>query len=374
MIGRLRKTNSRRCARRNATGERFCRNIGNLFLIWAVHAYMIAHVCAEDLRGVPVPFRINLALDRVSSYTDVVGRGASAAHPLGSSVNPASYDFLRDPPFNFKAVGSLSSNVGVFNRGTWATGLSANAAYRLAEVGTISALFVRTDSHNAVSEQGDEFSLRSNQFSLGYSQRISKRFSLGANIRVSEGNLGIDDSFLGFPRGTKTDSIAGDFTLGGLLFVNERWSLGLLGGAGWAPSHTKVAVDLPQPPFGPGPFTLKLKDTTHSRHVRTGIGWRPVDYLGVYMDSQYLHIDNKSGAIDVARGFLGAEMFPLQGLALRLGTSVDTEAQATFSTGIGVYFIKNVPLEIAYSYNAFPEVRREFGRAHLISISVAVVY
>jgi hypothetical protein len=92
------------------------------------------------------------------------------------------------------------------------------------------------------------------------------------------------------------------------------------------------------------------------------------------MDAQYLHIANKTDSVDVARGFLGAEIFPVQGLALRLGTSIDTEVQASVSTGVGFYFIKNVPLEIAYSYNAFPEVRREFGRAHLISLSVAVVY
>src|SRR5258708_6621150 len=156
-------------------------------LLFVIQTCVITNVHSGDLRDVPVPFRISLSLGRVSSYTDVVARSASAAHPLGSSVNPASYDFLRDPPFDFKAVGSLSSNVGVFSRGTWASGLSANVAYRLPEAGTISSLFVRTDSHNAVSEQGDEFSLRSNQFSLGYSQRISQRFSLGANIRITEG-------------------------------------------------------------------------------------------------------------------------------------------------------------------------------------------
>src|SRR5258706_2486862 len=150
---------------------------------------MITHVRGGDLRNTPVPFRINLSLDRVSSYTDTIARSASAAHPLGSSVNPASYDFLRDPPFDFKGVGAFTSNIGVFNRGMWANGLSANAAYRLTEAGTISALFVRTDSHNAVSEQGDEFFLRSNQFSLGYSQRILQNFSLGANTRITEGSL-----------------------------------------------------------------------------------------------------------------------------------------------------------------------------------------
>ena len=29
---------------------------------------------------------------------------------------------------------------------------------------------------------------------------------------------------------------------------------------------------------------------------------------------------------------------------------------------------------MAYGYNAFPEVRREFGRAHLLSASLVLVY
>jgi hypothetical protein len=344
----------------------------SLFL-FVIQAWMVTHVYSGDLRDEPVGLRIGLALDRVSSYTDVVGRSASAAHPLGSSANPASDDFLRDPPFDFKAVGSLSTNFGVFNSGAWATGVSANAAYRLADPGTISALFVRTDSHKAVSRQGDEFALRSNQFTLGYSHRISQRYAVGGSVGITEGTLGIDDAFKGLARSAKTNSIGGDFAVGGLLSVNEQWLLGLLGGAGWSRGHTRGAVVVP-PPFGTGPVRFKQEGTTHSRNVRAGIGWQPLKNLGFYADGQYLHLDNKSGSVDVARGFLGTEIFPMLGLALRLGGSVDTEVQASISSGVGIYFIKNVPVEIAYSYNAFPEVRREFGRAHLISLSVAVVY
>jgi hypothetical protein len=44
------------------------------------------------------------------------------------------------------------------------------------------------------------------------------------------------------------------------------------------------------------------------------------------------------------------------------------------STGVGFYPTKYFQAELAYVYNAFPEVRKEFGRAHLISLSLAFVF
>ncbi|HEU5188121.1 MAG TPA: hypothetical protein VFX14_00375, partial [Methylomirabilota bacterium] len=68
------------------------------------------------------------------------------------------------------------------------------------------------------------------------------------------------------------------------------------------------------------------------------------------------------------------EYLPVQFLALRAGSSVDTDRQFTASTGLGFYPTKYFQAELAYVYNAFPEVRKEFGRAHLISLSLAVVF
>jgi hypothetical protein len=67
------------------------------------------------------------------------------------------------------------------------------------------------------------------------------------------------------------------------------------------------------------------------------------------------------------------EYMPLgQLLALRVGGSVDTERQVNVSTGIGFYPSRYFQGELAYVYNAFPEVRKEFGRAHFISLSIGI--
>jgi hypothetical protein len=91
------------------------------------------------------------------------------------------------------------------------------------------------------------------------------------------------------------------------------------------------------------------------------------------MDAQYLHLKNDDEAVSVGRAFAGVEYLPIPLIALRVGGSVDTAGKATVSTGVGIY-LKHVQFEVAYSYNAFPEVRREFGPANLFSVSVVGIF
>ena len=41
---------------------------------------------------------------------------------------------------------------------------------------------------------------------------------------------------------------------------------------------------------------------------------------------------------------------------------------------MGIYVFKHVQVELAYAYNAFPEVRREFGGAQFFSASLTVIF
>ena len=72
--------------------------------------------------------------------------------------------------------------------------------------------------------------------------------------------------------------------------------------------------------------------------------------------------------------FGGVEYPPIAAVALRLGGSLDTDRQATVGGGIGLYLLKNFQAEMAYGDNAFPGVRPEFGRAHLLSAALVFVY
>jgi hypothetical protein len=51
-------------------------------------------------------------------------------------------------------------------------------------------------------------------------------------------------------------------------------------------------------------------------------------------------------------------------LPLRFGLTVDSAGQATPSIGIGYYGLKGFNLDLNYSYNAYPEIRRELGKTN----------
>ena len=72
--------------------------------------------------------------------------------------------------------------------------------------------------------------------------------------------------------------------------------------------------------------------------------------------------------------FGGVEYLPIAAVAVRREGSLDTGCQAAVGGGIGLYVLRNFEVEMAYGYNASPEVRRAFGRARLLSASLVFVY
>ena len=59
-------------------------------------------------------------------------------------------------------------------------------------------------------------------------------------------------------------------------------------------------------------------------------------------------------------------------MAVRREGSLDTGRQATVGEGIGLYLLRNFQAEMAHGDNAFPAVRPEFGRAHLLSATLCL--
>ena len=346
---------------------------------------------AGSLGDEPFNLRLGMAFDRATAYTDVVGLSASAAYPYPSSVNPAAGDVLREPPNHFTLVGTLTGSYVAFGGGASLTAGAASASYRPpGSSGTVVVSYTRVDSHDAVTHQGEKLGLASNQLNISYSHLIGSRVSIGAGVRLSDTDVRVrgtqslevpvdevSTAFVDFPRTTDTESLGVEATLGVFWRPTDQWSVGAQVGLGWTRSETTGRIDLP-PDFGS--VRIDFSENTRSVNVRAGIGWRPSPSIGVYADGQYLRLlDVRSGSPDnsaeVGRVLMGVEYMPLGPLlALRVGGSVDTDRQLTVSTGIGFYPSRYFQGELAYVYNAFPEVRKEFGRAHLISLSFAFVF
>lgn len=326
---------------------------------------MAQSLWAGDFLDEPVGARITMAKDRIQVFTDTIARQASAAYPLASATNPAADDFVRTAPADYEGYGLLITSELFFDNGTEITGGGAIGSVRLPDAGTISVAYVRFDSHDGQSRQGDDYVLRSNEFFLGYSHRIKPFLAVGAEVQFTDSTLKIGDTFVGFPRHTESDTFGVGFDLGALIALHETFTVGLQGGVKWDRTHTDGEVVVPGPPI-----PIRLKDTTQISEIKLGLGWRPTQSLGVYADLQYVHLDDDLGTTEVGRAILGTEVIISPTHAWRFGCVFDTEGQAGVSTGLGFYAIDGVAIELAYAYNTFPEVRKEFGRAHIVSLSV----
>jgi hypothetical protein len=335
---------------------------------------------ASDLTDESFGLRLGLALDRASTFTDVIALSASTAYPYLSSVNPAAGDFLRDPPNDFRVVGTATGAYVAFSNGSSIAAAAASAIYRPPVVGgTILASYTRIDSQDVESHQGDHFTLRSNELRVAYSHVLERWLTLGGSIRLTESRLGLSSVLFDSPVHTDTESLGIEGSLGSLVAPHKHWLIGVLVAMGWTRSETTGFIDLPPLPFGPGMTGIDFSDNTRSLNIRGGVAWRPSEQFGAYADLQYLRLTNvRSGSSDdraeVGRLFGGIEYLPRRYLALRVGGSADTDHQLTVSSGVGFYPAKYLQMELAYVYNAFPELRKEFGRAHLVSLSLAVVF
>lgn len=322
-----------------------------------------------DFNDEPFDYRLLLAFDRLTAFTDVTARGgASAAHPLGSSVNPASEDFLRDPPYGFKYLGTLSSNTVITGSGAEISGESTTGHLRLPGAGTVYGSYIRTDMLRGDSKQGDDYGLGNNEFVLGYARKLRPDFSIGGEIHAVDSYLSVRSPETVGLVDRSTDSQGFNGVIGALYMPTPQWSFGLLGGMGWTGADTRLSIVDPR--VGPMPLHLSDEDTITSSDVRGGVGYRPVEQWGFYADWQYRNLQSDLGKIDVGRMYLGAEYLPIPAIALRAGTSIDTVGKSNLAGGVGFYGFDPVIIEFGYAYNNFPEVEQEFGRAHVFSLSL----
>jgi hypothetical protein len=305
---------------------------------------VLSTVNAWDLSEKSFGFRLQITDDRTTNFFP-------AAHPI-LSMNPACDDFTQEPPFNYKVLGGLVSELGSFDAGGWVSINSAIALIRLpGNAGTITPLLTRTDVYDSTTRQGQDFDLRTNAGTLRYSRRVSPNWSFGGAIKLLHNHTALADSALKVGSSvTKTE-----FTLGVLGSPVPTWTTGLFITQAPAWIDTKISAS---------GGNLRERSTTLLTRVRGGISWRPLPDTGVYTDVQYLHIRSKDDSANFLRVMLMSEKFVTPTLPLRLGITVDSAGQATPTAGVGLYDFKGFNFDLYYSYNAYPEIRREVGKTN----------
>lgn len=331
---------------------------------------------ADGLSDEPVDLRIHLTLDRISAFSDVMGRSnASVAHPLPSSVNPAADDVMREAPFDFSGVATSTLNLITFESDATISGVATTGLYRLPQRGTLSATYVRADTFDGSGRDGDHYGLRSNEFYLGYSWVADARTAFGGEVKVSDSTLNIARAapFAPFSVIETRSDTTGLLVRGGVQrqMGDGSWSVGAVGGVEWLFVDADVDVSLP---LAPGVSTTDADETIWGADLRAGLGWRPSEAWGFYLDGQYRHLDSDRSRIDLGRFSGGAEWAVVDGLTLRAGGTADTEGELSLAAGVEWVVDTHLVFEFGYSDKAFPEVHREFGDGRLFTASVVLLF
>lgn len=178
----------------------------------------------------------------------------------------------------------------------------------------------------------------------------------------------------GQPARLQTKFSAYNLSAGLLADLDNGVTGGLASTIGWGKASNRLENVLALPgPLAPG-FTLaSFPDIARNLAIRGGLGYKPANKLGVYVDLHINHVEsNLSGSADMARMAVGLEYQPYQRLPWRGGISADTNQQNCLSLGVGYKIGSSVDIELGHQDNATPGVQSEFGRFRLFSTSLAV--
>ncbi len=306
-------------------------------------------LAAWDLRDKPFGFRLQLTDDRMTYFFP-------ASHPI-ISMNPAGDDLTHEPPFEYNARGLLASEIAHFGSSGWVTIFSPLAFLRLGDSGTAGLFLHRTDVHDSTTLQGQRFELDTSAATFRYSHRVGPDWSVGGSIKVGRNHTSLEDSSVN----AASAVVKGEYALGVMGRLSSQWTTGLF--VTVAPSWIDTNIQA-------GGAAQELKQTTVMTRVRGGFGWQPSPDKGVYFDTQYLRIRNKTDAANLARFMLVGEQFVTPTIPIRLGLTLDTELQATPMVGFGLYNLMGLNFDFYYGYNSYPEIRHELGKTNYWLIGV----
>ncbi|MDZ4347771.1 MAG: hypothetical protein U1E51_35635 [Candidatus Binatia bacterium] len=308
---------------------------------------------AWHLDDQPFGFRLLTTQDRNLGFSPV-------AHPVFSS-NPAADDFMRDPPFTYKAAPGVAYEYTGLGAGGFVSTVSLAGYFRPSEEGTFMGVYGRTDVFNSTTRQDAKFGLNSNGITLRYSRHLQPNVTLGGSVKLTKVGSSLEDS----ASKVKSSGFVSEFTLGLLAGLNERWTAGIL--MTQAPLWSDAEI------FSGGVKTTDSSKTLISR-LRPGLGWRPTPAFGLYVEGEYIRVANKDAKMNFARGNLLAEYFPTPVVALRAGAILDSAAKVTYNAGFGYYGFSAVKFDVGYSNNAFAEVRHEFGKMHYLFVILSTTF
>ncbi len=348
-----------------------------------VTGLLAPHAEAGDFNDNPYLLRLFLSLDRASNYADTAGRQASIAYPGGSSANPAG-DAVRQ---GSRPEATLTGIRVHGDSGATLTAFPVTFTVPTDDTTVLAFAYAYTDTPDGDNREGLENRVRSNEFFLGLARRVTPATSVGGQVRIVDSTIDeearqADLGFLPARLGVEVRSF--DLTLGLQSALSDSVRVGAMANVGHGETTDAIRnlapLPVPMPPFFP-PVVIpadtvldRFDDTIHTYMGGIGAAYLPSPDVGVYADARYLRVHSRVGGnAELARFALGVDARPGPAwLALRAGWTIDSESESTPSVGVGLYPAKGVRIDVAYQYNAAPEIDPEFGKMKLVTASLAL--
>ncbi|MCX6150056.1 MAG: hypothetical protein NTX22_06000 [Ignavibacteriales bacterium] len=344
------------------------RGLFGAIILFIALANLGSYAYAKGFDNKDFSLRFPAALSRFSSYADVAATGgASAGSKWQSSVNPAS-TVWQNIQGNYHLSLSPQYSQILFQEGTVLHVISESITKDFNNFGTVqvSLAQVRSNERAMRAPLPDyKFLYDMDYVQVQWGKRISDDLTLGGNFNYSSSE--VTTKYIAETH-TYTSSANYGFRVGALCSIINNLLGGIVVDYSESPSTAKV-YDI----FGSGIGNLQVKDRAKQFTLRAGPSYEYSSNSTVNMDYQYCSLKNDTGNMEVHRMFAGIDHQIVDALFARGGLALDNNGNTSWTGGVGIYPFKQLSIDIGYQYNMFPEIQPEFGRSHLITISIGVV-
>jgi hypothetical protein len=351
--------------------RRLMKKIVYLFIVLAIALAGFGNFAyAGGFEDKDFSLRFPAALSRFSSYADVAATGgASAGSKWQSSVNPASIAWQSIPGRYHLSLNPQYSAI-MFQEGTVLHVISESVTKEFEKFGTlqVSLAQVRSNERAIRAPVPDyKFLYDMDYMQAQWGKRFSDDFAIGVNFNYSSSEV---TNKIGTEKYIYSSGDSYGLRVGSLYRIAKNLLGGLVIDYAQSPSTTTYYDTTPI--FGFGIGDVEVKDRTTQFTLRTGPSYEYRKDSTVNLDYQYGSFKNDTGNMETHRMFAGIDHRIVDALFVRGGFALDNHGNTSWTGGLGIYPLKQLSIDVGYQYDMFPEIQSEFGRSHLVSISLGI--
>ena len=315
-------------------------------------------------------------------FTEVSALGGeTVANRYSPAINPASADWTEIPNKIGVALTPYYSLIH-FRNGTNLHLTGESATWDSRKFGTFQPTVSQIRSNEETMRNGLDFDYKVDTFQIQWGKRINN-FAVGAMFNyakakvIQDGRIWVKSGLFPVPLPTNVRSEGNAesyrFRVGGLYEPVEKLLFGMIVEYGFQPFRSDVMVTTFGIPDFPAGITTRTKEKGIQQQwlVRPGVSYEYADRSSVYFDYAYGGYFLPTDSLASHRFSLGVDHALLPFLNLRATGSVDTRGNFGATCGASVFFSEWASLEFGYQYNLLPELRPEFGPAHIFQFALA---